>query len=91
MRLREVGLSVAAGLAILVIGVFVPFVRGMLALAFEGWYIGAAALVAAIVVGWSGRSADATRVLGLIGIAWLTMVGAAIGVVIFQLLSSPGY
>ena len=91
MNFREVGLSIAAGMAILVIAVFFPFVRNVVALAFDAWYLGAAALVAAIVVGRSGRSADATRVLGLIGIAWLTVVGVAIGVVIFLLLSRPGY
>jgi len=91
VSLREVGLSIAAGLAILVIAAFFPFVRGILAMAFETWYVGAAVLVAAIVVGCLGRSPDATRVLGLIGITWLTVVGAAIGVVIFLLLGKPGY
>ena len=91
MTLREVGLSVAAGMAILVIAVFFPFVRNVLALAFDTWYVGAAALVAAIVVGRSRRWPDATRVLGLIGIAWLTVVGVAIGLVMFLLLSTSGY
>jgi hypothetical protein len=91
MTLREIGLSVGVGLAILILAFFFPALRAVILFAFETWYVGATALIAGIVVGASRRSPEASRVLGLIGIAWVTIPAVAIGMVLFRLLSSPGY
>ena len=91
MTPREVGLSVAAGLAILVLSAAFPVLRGSVAIASNLWFVGLAAVIAAFVLGLSGRAPAATKVLGLIGIAWVTMIVAAIGVVLFLLLTTGGH
>ena len=86
MTRREVGLSIAVGVAILVLaaGPF-PVLRGVLQTTINFWYVGVGALAAAFVARRSSGGRDAGRVLGLIGIAWVTVVLGAFGTLLFLL------
>jgi hypothetical protein len=83
MQLREIALGIALGIALLALAVTFPVVGKAVELVFSFWYLGVAAIVATIVIARTGRSPDAVRVLGLVGVAWITIVVTAVGVLMF--------
>ena len=95
MRRREVGISVAAGLVLILLALANPtgigaFVVEYLAVpAFNFWWIGAAALVASFVLLSRRRLPGLARILGFVGIAWLTFLAGAIGFLFIELATQP--
>ena len=93
MRRREVGISVAAGLVLVLlalshsaIGTLV--LRYVVNPAFTFWYIGAAAIVLALILRASHVQPGLVRILGLVGITWIVFVAGAIGVLFITLATS---
>ena len=94
MRRREVGISIAAGLALVLLvvvnpgGIGEPVIRYVVGPAFSFWYVGAAAIAAAVVLRMANMQPGLVRVLGLIGITWITFVVAGIALLLAILATS---
>jgi uncharacterized membrane protein len=98
MRCRDVALSVVLGIVLLALSIVVgtgfnnPVGQIVAQVAFGLWYVGVAALVAAVGLRFAKRWPTAAAVLGYVGIAWVTFVAAAIGLVLaIFVLNPPGY
>ena len=74
MRLREIGISIAAGVAIFALAFTFPVVAGIVAAAGTFWYLGAAALLAALLLGRLQPGSEPARALGVLGIIWGTLI-----------------
>ena len=74
MRLREIGISIAAGVAIFALAFTFPIAATVVEAATTFWYLGAAALFAAFLIGRSQPGSEAARALGVLGIIWGTLV-----------------
>ncbi|HEY4227968.1 MAG TPA: hypothetical protein VGM49_06485 [Candidatus Limnocylindrales bacterium] len=90
MHRRDIGISIAAGLVLILLGLTNPTGIGDIVIeyvagpAINFWWIGAAALVASIVL-WRQRARpDLARILGFVGVTWLTFLVGAIGFFIFE-------
>jgi len=95
MRRREVGISIAAGLVLVLLGLANPTGIGAFVIEYIAvptlnfWWIGAAALVASLFLGAQRARPDLARILGLVGITWLTFLAGAIGFLLFELVTQP--
>jgi hypothetical protein len=96
VRRREVGISIAAGLVLVLLvvsgsGVGMFVLRYVGTPAFNFWYVGAAAIVLALVLRASHVQPGLVRILGLVGIAWIVFVAGAIGVLFIMLATSAPF
>jgi hypothetical protein len=94
VRRRDVALSIAAGLLVVLYVALapasVPVLTGIASLALEHWYAGIAVLVASILLRRSTRWPDLTRVLGMIGVTWVSFfVGYLVALVLVFAFLAP--
>lgn len=93
MRRRDAAIAVLAGLALIALIVIViptPFGRTVIEGILERWYLGALLVGVSVALGWRGRWDAASRIVGMIGVTWLTMaVGYEVLVVIVFVLFRP--
>jgi hypothetical protein len=94
MRRREVGISIAAGLVLVVIalsgtGIGTLVLQYVVTPAFSFWYLGVAAIVLALVLQAAHAQPALVRILGLVGITWIVFVAGAIAV-LFVMLATSG-
>ena len=83
MRLREIAVSIAAGVAIFALVFTFPILARVVQAATDFWYLAAAVLLAAAILGRSRRWPEAARLLGVIGVMWGTLVIVPIAVLFF--------
>jgi hypothetical protein len=86
VRRRDVALCIAAGLFLLFLGFFVPIGAVFTEAAVRLWYLGVAAAVASLALRWRRVLAPA-RLLGVIGVTWVTMVVGYYALLVFLLLA----
>jgi hypothetical protein len=98
MRGRDVALSIAAGVLILVVAlpptpIAAPMLRYVIEPALALWYVGVAATAAAILLRWARRWPAAARVVGVVGVTWITLVATlfVLVVLIFTIAGPIGY
>jgi hypothetical protein len=94
VRRRDVVLSVAAGLLVVLYVALapasVPVLTSIASLALEYWYVGIAVLAASILLRRSTRWRNLARVVGVIGVTWVSFfVGYLVALVLVFAFLAP--
>lgn len=99
MRRRDVAICIAAALLFLLYiaitpsGTSTPIGRYVVDPGLRYWYVGTAAIAASLILRWRAVWPMAARVLGVIGVTWVTFFAGYYGLLILILvLAGPmGY